>query len=378
MNNNLKNENQSSEKYEIRTTKEIKKDLQDKFKKTKFSVTKGKGTALHWIYISWFDGPTMDQVKDVSAKYNDKKNDDSMTDLWCGSQYTSESRSFSVKAYMFGLRIVCDKIGLVYDQDMVQIKKNYKGKEYADLKNDIYFEETKTRLATLINKELCKIDFESIEDYGAESQLPEREICSRCKTIIDEEGYGELKNLCWDCYGPIYEEQKIEENKIAKEKSKKLKEYLKKVTPLSKENVERELIEIAFPKLNKNNTIDLYNEQLETKNYKLIPTKITKVVILDQEGYDIFVNNLLSNYEWMNGEGGCSSTFEKSYENCTNEEDVKNYYDNAFNLAIEVKAKNRMTLYVDPQGYGYARYVGFNINDKIKSNVVYLKDYLKK
>lgn len=80
----------------------------------------------------------------------------------------------------------------------------------------------------------------------------------------------------------------------------------------------------------------------------------------------------------MNGEGGCGSTFKKSFKNCTNEEDIKNYYDNAFTLAIEVKAINRKTLYVDPQDYGYARYVGFNINDKIKSNVVYLKDYLKK
>ncbi len=80
--------------YVKKTTKEIKAMLVKEFGH-KFSVTKGTGTASHWISVNWTDGPTSDQVHKFCLQFNDTGNDDVQTDLWCGCQYTSESRTIS-------------------------------------------------------------------------------------------------------------------------------------------------------------------------------------------------------------------------------------------------------------------------------------------
>lgn len=78
----------------------IKKYLEHKFKH-KFSVRQGRGTASHWIDIRWTDGVSGNDVRAACGKFNDDEHDDMMTDLWCGSQYTTEQRSISTKAYIY-------------------------------------------------------------------------------------------------------------------------------------------------------------------------------------------------------------------------------------------------------------------------------------
>jgi len=53
--------------------------------------------------------------------------------------------------------------------------------------------------------------------------------------------------------------------------------------------------------------------------------------------YDIFISNFLRDRDWLKGKGG---------------------FKNDICQAIEVTAPERDTLYVDPSGYSYARYVG--------------------
>lgn len=89
--------------YQSATTKEIKKALVAHFSHP-FSVRKDRGTASHWIQISWIDGPTGEDVRSFTSKYNDTARDDIMTDLWCGSQYTSESREFTLEAFLWGVK----------------------------------------------------------------------------------------------------------------------------------------------------------------------------------------------------------------------------------------------------------------------------------
>jgi hypothetical protein len=86
-----------SQGYERKTTKEIKKALQAEYPGVKFSVTKGRGTASHWIHVRYVNGPPEAVVRAFCGQYNDTKNDDIMTDLWCGSQYTNEYRELSDK-----------------------------------------------------------------------------------------------------------------------------------------------------------------------------------------------------------------------------------------------------------------------------------------
>lgn len=66
-------------------------------------------------------------------------------------------------------------------------------------------------------------------------------------------------------------------------------------------------------------------------------TLITETRQLNTTEYDAFIDNLMASREWLAGKGGLKNG---SYQ------------------AIEVTAPNRTTLYVNPEGYDYARYVG--------------------
>lgn len=102
-----------SRNYEKKSTAEIKKMLVAKFGKgCGWSVKKGRGTASHWVDVRWTDGPPSKVVRSFCGAFNDSANDDMMTDLWCGSQYTSEHREISPGAYGWAVRQVCDLFGL--------------------------------------------------------------------------------------------------------------------------------------------------------------------------------------------------------------------------------------------------------------------------
>ena len=72
------------------TPREVKVALQNQFPQIKFSVRKGTGTASHWMQIR-ATGERTPEVNEFLKRFDDTENDDIMTDLWCGSQYTSLS-----------------------------------------------------------------------------------------------------------------------------------------------------------------------------------------------------------------------------------------------------------------------------------------------
>ena len=57
--------------------------------------------------------------------------------------------------------------------------------------------------------------------------------------------------------------------------------------------------------------------------------------------YDDFANALLANRDWLAGRGG--------------------YHPSSGRNVVEVTAPNRTTLYVDPSGSSYGRYVGIRV-----------------
>lgn len=60
--------------------------------------------------------------------------------------------------------------------------------------------------------------------------------------------------------------------------------------------------------------------------------------------YDVFTNSMLKDREWLSGKGG---------------------YLNNKRQAIEITAPDRQTLYVDPSGSSYGRYVGMRVDPPI-------------
>lgn len=71
------------------------------------------------------------------------------------------------------------------------------------------------------------------------------------------------------------------------------------------------------------------------------PVVISETRELTTAEYDIFAATLLQDRDWLAGKGG--------------------YLDHATRHVVEVKAANRTTLYVDPSGSAYGRYVGIAI-----------------
>lgn len=69
--------------------------------------------------------------------------------------------------------------------------------------------------------------------------------------------------------------------------------------------------------------------------------EIIESIEFTEKQYDTFTKSFMRNHDWLNGKGGY-----KELEN------------GFIRQVIEVSAPNRQTLFIDPSGYSYARYVG--------------------
>ena len=120
---------------------------------------------------------------------------------------------------------------------------------------------------------------------------------------------------------------------------------------------------IRFPKLNKNDSIADYREQLDNENdYHVNRVKVTHSCFLSTSDYNKFVSHLLDNQDWLAGLGGASSDadlrdVEFFHEYTDEEQDA--WRSKMYIKAIAVSAPGCNTIYVNPEGFGYARYVGF-------------------
>ena len=191
-----------------------------------------------------------------------------------------------------------------------------------------------------------------------------RPLCVECGNKVDrDESYpGEL---CWDCYYPIMKAEKEEETKkyqiIEAEREKAVS-----FNPLSVVGADY-FIDLRFPSLNKNDHINDYIEQLNNNEYRVSKCKVEEVATITNEDYKAFTTHLMSDYSWLKGKGGTNTTADIEGDFFSlSEEDQETWRNNAYNLVILVTdGKNKV--YIDPQGYGYARYAAFEIP---KNNVI--------
>lgn len=78
--------------------------------------------------------------------------------------------------------------------------------------------------------------------------------------------------------------------------------------------------------------------------YHLERVAIAETVSLTTTEYDAFTRSFLKDRSWLAGKGGCI---------------------NGNIQAVAVTAPERSTLYINPEGFSYARYVGINPNATI-------------
>lgn len=107
---------------------------------------------------------------------------------------------------------------------------------------------------------------------------------------------------------------------------------------------------------------ELRNDWSQTENSRE-SYKITELAVMTNEEYNEFKNNMLNDWDFLNGKGGTSSTAKiegiegKEFWELTQSQQAE-IIRGAYRVCIGVTTPeaNEM-LVVDPQGYNYARYV---------------------
>lgn len=95
---------------------------------------------------------------------------------------------------------------------------------------------------------------------------------------------------------------------------------------------------VKFAQTNKLCTVDQYKAEIVNGMWHYWTVKVNKIKRMTTAEFDAFANDLMSDRDWMKGHGGIE--------------------DGKIRHCILVVAPDRPSLYIDPQGYEYARYVG--------------------
>lgn len=121
-----------------------------------------------------------------------------------------------------------------------------------------------------------------------------------------------------------------------------------------------ELITVLEPRFNKNEHIDEYDRQLKRGDVSNNKVKVIGTKNLSKKAFDELISGFLDDEDWMKGKGGHDTTTpikDKGFGEFT-KKDWEHFRSGAYDLAIKVTDGDR-TVYVNPSGYGYARYVYF-------------------
>ena len=128
-----------------------------------------------------------------------------------------------------------------------------------------------------------------------------------------------------------------------------------------------------FANLNKNNTLERYQEEVSKGDYYLNTLKVTREVhFKDLKSYNLYINMLLHDFDFIDGTDGSYTDDLRinsmtDYYNMTSEEQKTIEW---LLKGVAVYIDNELMFVIDAQGYCYARYVGL-----IGENTVTTKEY---
>lgn len=78
--------------------------------------------------------------------------------------------------------------------------------------------------------------------------------------------------------------------------------------------------------------------------FEATEVKVAETIKLDEKTYQNICNNPLADYNFLAGKGG--------------------YDDNEMRQVIALSCKGKQTLYADPSGSSYCRYLGIKVNER--------------
>jgi len=106
-------------------------------------------------------------------------------------------------------------------------------------------------------------------------------------------------------------------------------------------------IHSVWPTLNKQDTLARYVEQVRAMDFVPCQAEIAETIYLTIGEWEAFTKHLLDDRSWLSGKGGCTERGVRS-------------------VLLVVRpgetAQESLGILVDPQGYDYARYVGFYLD----------------
>jgi len=127
---------------------------------------------------------------------------------------------------------------------------------------------------------------------------------------------------------------------------------------------------VKFPKLNKNNTLSEYRHQLQNGSNRH-QVWVEEIMLFTGADFYAFCNNFLTDFEWLAGKGGYGSDYNPVDENGqtlsherlfggTYPDELEAWRKDSYTLGILcINNDTNKMIIVDPEGYNYARYVGF-------------------
>lgn len=363
-------------------SRELKKELRNKFKGVKFSVRSGSGS----INVSWTDFPTVEAVQEIANKYESVRYDEYTGEILCGGNtfvFTNNSWSDEMKKCIKENLII--KYGIEFYNEYIE--NSYDGFRYEkEAYNELYKKslevaadtEEKEEPTTEDKKVLYSNEEIQIIEKGNTTRIyfngkPSEEIRNSIKAL----GFRFYKNdgFYWGIYSnkttleAIKEALQVEdveqvddlETIIQHEQeyiNQVLKEELKEVEPLEIAEAKTEIkINNVTVGRKENNIYDV--EEYGTKEDIII----TKYAILKNNDFDYMCNNLLNDFKFLEGFGGSRAEAKEGAEvpqdydinYIYNNKDKFNFYE--INILITNEDKTRFIV-VNPHGYNYCRYVG--------------------
>lgn len=257
--------------------------------------------------------------------------------------------------YLNAIKSYCDKLvesyRVCYDA----------GDSYSDIpasynfhffRTDVHWEYTQTEVTEEIKKDMQEFDAKLAEAEKVEAERKEKEF----QAYLKEQ---EIRNA--------------EYKKRQEEEKKQVENFYNNIEVVDiAENDQYFVTGAEFANLNKNNTLEQYQEEVEKGKYSLEDVKITKEVHFNSlEALENFSNMLLNDFDFLANTGG-SFTEDNRINSMTDfynmeKEERKSVKWNLYGVAIYFN--NQLQFVVDAQGYNYARYVGLTDNATIENSV---------
>jgi len=303
------------------TAKIIRQHLRGRFPEVKFSITS--------------DYNRID-IEIKQSPYSNIKPDQNMN--FAPFQYKEWEKENNLE--LASIKEYCEKLLRSYNYDDSDIQSDYFHTHYYD-KVSIDYDYTQTEQIEVIKTDIA--DFRQ--------KLEQQKIIEKEQKEVDFKEWQKQQ-----------EEQKKVDEERQKEEAKEIEVINNNIQVKELDKTQQYfVIGSQFAKLNKNNTLKQYKEEVEKGEFYFETVKITKEVHFQTEqALNYFSNLLLDDFNFLTETGGSYTDDVRvnsmiDYNNMDKEERETVIW-NLYGVAIYYN--NELKFIIDAQGHNYARYVG--------------------